>query len=344
MKKKVLFIVMTLGAFIGVNAQPTLTVSDAPEIGDMFINAHDTVSVLSPNVNRGENVTWDYTNLHPSYVDTTITVAPSTVDNNDAFGDATFAQISSVDTSFYKTSSDKVELIGFLLKGNPARFSDPLTALVSPFTYGDNFTDASQMSTTFPFDTTVNGVEIDSVRMTMNTDVKDTAIGYGILKLPGIQYSNVLLNKRNATHHEVVDVHVVTFNLGWKNFIDTTYSDINYAFYVNGYGDILLGFTVDGNNVKGVTYRFDGTSSIKDVASNQGIKLYPNPVNNKMFIEAQVPVKQITIYNANGKVVKVINDNNKKVSIDVSGLFSGNYLMKIKTTNSQTIAKQFIKN
>lgn len=77
---------------------------------------------------------------------------------------------------------------------------------------------------------------------------------------------------------------------------------------------------------------------------NTALKVYPNPVNNHLYIETDNRIEEINIYTLTGVLVsKQLTDNNQhSMSIDVSELISGVYLVKVKT-NDEEIVKSFIK-
>lgn len=86
---------------------------------------------------------------------------------------------------------------------------------------------------------------------------------------------------------------------------------------------------------------------LRDVTSvgenaQQALNIYPNPVNDKLFIEANETISNVEIYNITG--VKVLSQkcNSDKVEIEVSELQSGIYFIKMINGNS-TETRSFIK-
>ena len=71
-------------------------------------------------------------------------------------------------------------------------------------------------------------------------------------------------------------------------------------------------------------------------------KIYPNPVENKLYINTNEDVK-ITIYNVLGKLVQTTEVTSTKKDINVANLSSGIYLVKINN-GAQSITKKMIKN
>ena len=63
------------------------------------------------------------------------------------------------------------------------------------------------------------------------------------------------------------------------------------------------------------------------------LKVYPNPVQDILTISFDQKILSVAVYNAAGQLVltKAINDT--KGTIDVSGLVSGVYLVKINAAN-----------
>lgn len=71
--------------------------------------------------------------------------------------------------------------------------------------------------------------------------------------------------------------------------------------------------------------------------------IYPNPVNDKLYVEAEGDIKEINIYNVVG--VNVYNEQctMNNLQIDIADLNRGIYFIKINTDKGN-IVKQFIKN
>ena len=74
------------------------------------------------------------------------------------------------------------------------------------------------------------------------------------------------------------------------------------------------------------------------------VNIYPNPANDKLYIEAETEIEEVVVYDVYGKSqkLKTSETQNLKTSVDVSGLNSGVYLIKINT-ESGNITKRFVK-
>ena len=71
--------------------------------------------------------------------------------------------------------------------------------------------------------------------------------------------------------------------------------------------------------------------------------IYPNPCNNQLNISCEANIKNISITNAAGAVIKKINtNNNKTVSLNTEGLSQGIYFMQANTSLG-SVSQKFIK-
>lgn len=76
------------------------------------------------------------------------------------------------------------------------------------------------------------------------------------------------------------------------------------------------------------------------IISSQDLKVYPNPVDDKLIIETDIFIKEINIYNIVG--IKLYSNEGNVDSVDMTDFSSGVYFVNIKTDNTE-ITKQFIK-
>ena len=71
---------------------------------------------------------------------------------------------------------------------------------------------------------------------------------------------------------------------------------------------------------------------------NYDVQVYPNPVKNQLFINSQDFTGTYNLYNAVGQVV-ISGSLSTDRTIDVSGLNTGMYLLKLTSLNSESIIK-----
>ena len=93
----------------------------------------------------------------------------------------------------------------------------------------------------------------------------------------------------------------------------------------------------------GNTWNDVAPSSTAGIATNElnNIVLYPNPVNNSLFFDANdLTIDSVSIYSVEGKVI-LQQDKLNNNSIDVSSLSSGIYVVKFKSDDS-TLTKKIV--
>ena len=72
--------------------------------------------------------------------------------------------------------------------------------------------------------------------------------------------------------------------------------------------------------------------------------VYPNPVNDKLYIETETEIKEVVVYDVYGRVQNLSNSATQQLSnsIDVTDLNSGVYFVKVVTENGEAV-QRFIK-
>ena len=84
------------------------------------------------------------------------------------------------------------------------------------------------------------------------------------------------------------------------------------------------------------------TDGIEELSSS--LNVYPNPVSDKLYIEAEVEIEEVVVYDVYGRVQNLSNSETQQLrnSIDVTDLNSGVYFVKVVTENGEVV-KRFIK-
>ena len=81
------------------------------------------------------------------------------------------------------------------------------------------------------------------------------------------------------------------------------------------------------------------TAEIEDV-NIEKIKVYPNPTNSIVTVQAESEIKDITLLDLAGKTLGKYHSN----SVDLSELMFGTYIIRIRYSNDIEVVKQIIKN
>ena len=100
----------------------------------------------------------------------------------------------------------------------------------------------------------------------------------------------------------------------------------------------------DGESAKsaeacGTTWANEGVEEF-----TSSFNIYPNPVNDKLYIEAEANVESVAIYTLTAVMVGQQTTDNRQqtLSIDVTNLNSGVYFVKVVTDNGEVV-KRFVK-
>jgi len=83
----------------------------------------------------------------------------------------------------------------------------------------------------------------------------------------------------------------------------------------------------------------EGTVGISERVDNK-LQIYPNPVQNEIFIKSDFQIERVEIYSITGALLKF--DSNFKEKIPVSALPQGIYLLKVYTDKGLKVSK-FVK-
>ncbi len=84
-----------------------------------------------------------------------------------------------------------------------------------------------------------------------------------------------------------------------------------------------------------------GQLNTKTVNIENKLSIYPNPVQDKLFIDSSENFKEIAVFDIYGK--KVLNVDFQTKSLDVSGLSKGIYILKFLAESDEVFMRKFVK-
>lgn len=126
--------------------------------------------------------------------------------------------------------------------------------------------------------------------------------------------------------------------------VNDTYQDTNdgNTFFANFRDVALVGNTVYATlqNQGRVVQAIDMTLSTNNIEVINDFSIYPNPTKGLIEIQSSIAVKNVSIYNSTGRLIRQFNTSR----IDISNLETGLYLVEIKTIKDEIITKKLIKN
>lgn len=150
------------------------------------------------------------------------------------------------------------------------------------------------------------------------------------------------------------DVPIIQINQD-SIIVNNGISTLEYQWYFNGnlIPDAIDAFyipTQSGNYSVQVTndfgcqsestpFNFVVTNTTK-LALDQSIQVFPNPANAMLNIESAVPIESGKIYNAQGKIIQIIQSNTRQ--IDIAYFEGGIYFLEVQVNKVSQVLK-FIK-
>jgi hypothetical protein len=192
---------------------------------------------------------------------------------------------------------------------------------------GDIITTASDLSASYSFDFVVNcagevvttepvrnlaaAVEGNTVTLTWDEPMSGPAMGYIIIR-NGVEIG------------EVIELSYLDENLAWE----TTYNYSVIAHY-DGANSLPVAITVE-----------TGIDAVEENEANFGI--YPNPATDKLNIVTNAESYEYQLVNSVGQVV-MSGSSNGNTELNVSGMNSGVYFIKVIANGSANIQKVVIK-
>ncbi|MBD8081367.1 T9SS type A sorting domain-containing protein [Chryseobacterium caseinilyticum] len=125
----------------------------------------------------------------------------------------------------------------------------------------------------------------------------------------------------------------------WNKLGGTVISDGASTFNelaVDTNNKVVLAYVDNGVKVK----RFDtALLSVKDV-KKLNIEIYPNPVTDYIYVKGQGKILSAEVYNTAGQIIKPNFDSEK---VDLSGLKTGSYVLKLKLNEGSEYTQKILK-
>ena len=86
-------------------------------------------------------------------------------------------------------------------------------------------------------------------------------------------------------------------------------------------------------------YEINCGESINETEQTSSLDLHPNPVNDRLYIETEVEVEEVVVYDVYGRCQELSAVSCQPSVIDVSGLNSGVYFVKVVTENGEAVKR-----
>ena len=141
--------------------------------------------------------------------------------------------------------------------------------------------------------------------------------------------------KLSAAAESVILVNPAGDIVDEVSYVEQT-ADISYGRFPNGTGNFqTMTPTFNGEN--------SGVSSISNSPSESfDLKVFPNPANDKITIEADAQLSIVSIYNLQGQKALEVNPNQQETNINISDLVAGMYFIKAVTTEEKVVTRKVV--
>lgn len=329
-------------------AQITITTSEFPLPGVEYVvsnsNTTDTVYRID-----GPNQTWDFGDLVPIYQDTVSyfdpgsTLIPLTYRSvfNQPSDPNYYATVSSCKDSlvglpgflsitevynFYKRTSYEWEQVGFGANFNgiptAVKLSPKDVILELPAQYGDTSSSYSSFNLSVP-----------SLGYYMQEKTRQNYIdGYGTVITPFGSYNAIKVTSY-LTIHDSLYIDAYSWGINFYMW------EIQYNWYAHEFQIPVLKVVERASSDVAVSY----IDSVRVLAANEliisQISAFPNPVENNLFFDipaCSFPLV-VEIYDQQGRIV--LGDEIMNSGIDVSGLESGLYSIRLRNEKDVFVSK-----
>lgn len=331
---KKIYIFLSLFIIANTLKSQTLNSGHFPEPGDVnqYFNT-DTLGIVAGA--GGAAQIWNFEDLNVDTVLQTdlylapITTTPPVTGHTTAIGDTLQGY------SFFKNTPAQYEMLGISDSANVnvIVYSNPMTMVTFPFSYGNTSTD------NFAFTTSFQGNTVNATGT-----ITTTADGSGNLLLPQGAFNNVLRVKLNI----VTNLTVLVFSVTQTQTIYEWYDGI-YKFPLLHIENIITTDPFGGapTEEKTVWVKSTGPAGMSSISNKSNFNIMPNPaqdqVNLQLYNTASTKTS-IIITNALGQLVYENNNVDaqlRNLNISTSDLEKGVYFVSV-IQNNQHITKKLV--
>lgn len=311
MKIKTWFVLIlaSIGIIFTAKAQPVITKSILPHLGDSILMAMDT-QFIQPG-NSGANLVWDYSGLKAPMISTRRYVAPSATPYASSFSQSALCKTDGLHSvySYWNYTDTAAFYTGFV---EPSIYDQTFTPTIPYYRFPIHYADA--YSFTFTSLTNPGALQGSGI-------YRFKADGYGQLKLP-LKTVNSVLRTQSVLY--IGDSTIKSYSL-------TT----EFAWYKEGIIEPIL---VTGNVVlNGTLYKkyvfYDNNYYRSGIAENkEPIKViaYPNPFQQSLQIQSIEKVQAYSLYDVQGRCVREQNQiQQQSLIINTDDLPSGMYTLVV---------------
>ncbi|MEN9345757.1 MAG: hypothetical protein RLZZ60_1226, partial [Bacteroidota bacterium] len=245
-----------------------------------------------------------------------------------------------VDQAHYAIAGEQVEGGQLLTMYNPATFNSSPEITISgndeEIKNGDKYP--------VNYDNTDFGSVVKGSNVVKTFEIKNNAIG--TLKITGISISGVNASEfvleglptfpltMTSGSVQTISVRLTPVSAGLKNavvnIVSNDFDEANYSFNIQGLATL--------------------STSVEQLASENGIKLYPNPSNTKAILSMEIKEEglvSVKIFNLNGQEVtegfeQTLESGSKSIEINTANLNAGVYFVEVASNGTINRVKMVV--
>lgn len=339
MKKQILSLFAVVALSTTVKSQITVNSTDVISVGDLVIQAGDTLISITPTA-AGTNQTWDFSALAQHTLDTLRAVDPTTTPLGSNYPTANIALEGTDGSTIYgEKSTGAFEFVGATLYGVPAEQYEKLIEF--PATYGNSFT-APRTTYAKASGSDVGQPTADSVEYISKGTKTSSFDAWGTLTTPLGTYS-VIRQVSEVIYSDTINVkYSGSWIYGLQTNTDTVYE---HQFWTNDasvkFPIVTYQLNAQGNYAnKSVSYLKTFSFASIDELNYNKLSVYPNPANDIINFNFDGNINGIAITDVTGKLV--YNYTRNRNTVNISNLDYGTYVLSVTSENTIYTSK-FIK-
>ncbi len=181
-----------------------------------------------------------------------------------------------------------------------------------------------------------NSVGIRYLKITSNDTVQFNSIKYNLRGIDGPVPATTVFNNNciesnveyNYCNYDKDNSNIIMNYWGTSDSSDIAKSILDfYDNFTSGRTAFIPVLATDGNCTD--TIAIPPLSVINTIYKTAIVKVFPNPIGDKLTIESTSTITKITITDITGKIVIQSNPDNNKTTIYTDGLTAGVYLYKM---------------
>lgn len=330
-------------------AQITITESDMPQAGQVYIEPWDTLPTVNPG-SAGANQVWNLSAINNDFNDTLFYLTPASTPYSSYFSSSNLAEKTvlggphavkgSYGYDYFNLSSGSNIMLGEY-EVKPSTLIDSMNSegMVLPMTYHTNWNQQNFRSIMI-----LPGIS----KQISLTHQWDTVDGWGTVTTPVGSFNSLRLKQISIT---IYDSIFIWSGSNWSFFMvnNTGFTrGETFTWFANGKGTAVAEITMDSAGGSKPTlafylnHSFAGINEISDNASTDLV--YPNPFSRNINVIINQPGNvTLTLYNMVGQAVGSWQMEQGQHFIDVQNMPAGVYMMQFKAENGSLYTRKLVK-